>query len=709
MKKISSLYQQIFDNISEGCACFQAVFNEENSPIDFTFLFVNRIFEQDMELEKDEVIGKNLSTVFPSKQHYKMIESLKKSVSHKTREYFELYQEHQKKWYSVQVICPQQGILITLFNDIFQCEAVDENPNLQTKHLLEEEKLLKTVINTLINPIFYKNIAGIYTGCNEAFAEYTGVPKEEIIGASVYDLFPEELADVYYKADCNLLRKKKDQVYETKLKHADGTLRDVVFYKSILLDEKGEARGIVGNVIDITKRKSTERELQQIKKELENALIWKNAIFDTSSIGMLALTGDRIITEVNPMMEELFGFSKDEMMGKNVAMIHVSKETYRHFGVRFYMQTAFHKTVETEYQFKRKDGKLFWAKISGSAIDSKDLSKGVIWAIIDITKRKEKEKEVEEIKGLMEAAFEQNPTPMILMSYPDKVLRIINTASLKFLEIEDMYEHIQENTLDDLVLLNEQISKVYYSDGTLVENEKLPLFLALRGISTKNQELKIITETGKEKWSLVSGGPIFNKQGNLIAGMIAFPEITKLKLIEKELEKKNSLLIEANQILREKSVKDSLTNIYNHQFIFNALQKTLEQAERYEEKVSIMMADIDHFKRVNDVYGHQTGDQVIIGVAKIIRENIRKADLLGRYGGEEYLVILPRTSQKEALVVAEKIRQNIENESFTSQGLKVTISIGVAEYCGEKVTALVNKADECLYKAKRRGRNRIGT
>lgn len=688
MKQNTGLYQYVFDNMSQGCACFQVVLDENNSPTDFIVLSVNSTFEKYTGFRKEKTIGKKLSELLPNRWHLKIIESLKKAASHRTKEYFELYRETQKKWYYVQAFSPEQGFVLTL---------------------LEEKKVLNTVINTLINPIFYKDAVGIYTGCNDAFAEYTGISIDKIVGSSVYDVFPKELADIYYQADNDLMRKKENQVYETKFRYADGTLRDVVFYKSVHLDQAGKVKGIVGSVIDVTERKQAKIELQRIKKQLENALVWKNAVFDNSAIGMLAVTGDRIITEVNPMMEELFGYKKDEMLGQSVNLLHVSKKTYRNFGDIAYMQTAFHEKVETEYKFKRKDGTCFWVKIAGSAIDSQNLDKGVIWAIIDITKRKEKEKEVEEIKALLEAAFEQNPTPMILMSYPDKVLRIINSACLKFLEIEDKLEQLKENTLAELVLQNQHIRNIYSSDGTLVDIKKSPLVQALKGVATKNQELKIITETGKEKWGLVNGAPIFNKQGNQIAGMIAFPEITTIKLIEKELEKKNSLLVEANQILREKSVTDSLTNLYNHQFIFNALQKILEQAERYGEKVTIMMADIDHFKRVNDIYGHQTGDQVIISVAQNISENIRRTDLLGRYGGEEYLIVLPRTSLEDGVIVAEKIRQQIENESFTIHGLKVTISIGVAEYKGEKVTALVNKADECLYKAKRRGRNRIET
>ncbi len=159
------------------------------------------------------------------------------------------------------------------------------------------------------------------------------------------------------------------------------------------------------------------------------------------------------------------------------------------------------------------------------------------------------------------------------------------------------------------------------------------------------------------------------------------------------------------------SIIDPLTQLYNHGFIIKRLEEEFKQAERYGRELSIIMADIDFFKKVNDTYGHQTGDYVLKIVARIMQESVREIDIVGRYGGEEFLLILPETGKKNTRIIAERIRQRIENQKFSQflSAFSITISLGVAEY--EKKlklpSELIKKADTALYKAKEEGRNRV--
>jgi diguanylate cyclase (GGDEF)-like protein len=118
-----------------------------------------------------------------------------------------------------------------------------------------------------------------------------------------------------------------------------------------------------------------------------------------------------------------------------------------------------------------------------------------------------------------------------------------------------------------------------------------------------------------------------------------------------------------------------------------------------------MMIDIDHFKQINDTYGHIRGDSILKELAAVLKENTRKSDLVGRYGGEEFLVMLVETRIEEGYLTAEKIRKTIEQSVF-AEGPRLTVSIGVEEYSGEKVSELIEKADKKLYRAKEEGRNR---
>lgn len=191
-------------------------------------------------------------------------------------------------------------------------------------------------------------------------------------------------------------------------------------------------------------------------------------------------------------------------------------------------------------------------------------------------------------------------------------------------------------------------------------------------------------------------------------------EKVKLKKAKEEIEEKNSQLRKKNQmltninlLLEEKTFRDSLTNLYNHQYINKILEIEVEKAKLTGQKFSVMMLDLDYFKKVNDNFGHQVGDEVLAFLADVLRKNVRKSDIIGRYGGEEFTIILPGASVKQAKEIAERIRSFVEKATFANKELKLTISIGVVEYDGGNAKTILNKADDLLYKAKNNGRNRV--
>jgi diguanylate cyclase (GGDEF)-like protein len=156
---------------------------------------------------------------------------------------------------------------------------------------------------------------------------------------------------------------------------------------------------------------------------------------------------------------------------------------------------------------------------------------------------------------------------------------------------------------------------------------------------------------------------------------------------------------------------DSLTGLLNRRTILYQLNENIKYARRYNEELSMSMLDIDHFKNVNDLYGHLTGDDVLEKVAGIIMQNIRDTDKAGRYGGEEFIIVLPKTGLSPALKLAERIRRTIESFKIKdSQGktLSVTVSQGLTGYKpGDDEYSLISRADKALYQAKKKGRNRI--
>ncbi len=164
-----------------------------------------------------------------------------------------------------------------------------------------------------------------------------------------------------------------------------------------------------------------------------------------------------------------------------------------------------------------------------------------------------------------------------------------------------------------------------------------------------------------------------------------------------------------NDVLSKLSITDELTTLYNRRYIIDQLELRMQEAERYECPLSLMMIDIDNFKHVNDDFGHNVGDEILVKTSLEIKNNLRAHDLLGRYGGEEFLVVLPKTDMDNACIAAQNIRNAVRSIHFKQlSDDQITISIGVAEYKQNmRYKELIKMADNCLYKAKQNGKDRV--
>ena len=171
-------------------------------------------------------------------------------------------------------------------------------------------------------------------------------------------------------------------------------------------------------------------------------------------------------------------------------------------------------------------------------------------------------------------------------------------------------------------------------------------------------------------------------------------------------------LVEKNKRLELLSITDGLTKLHNHRYFQDELSKAFEESQRYERPLSLVMIDIDFFKKVNDTYGHAVGDDVLKAVARLYQESVRSTDLVARYGGEEFAVMMPETELMDAITFAEKIRSLIESTPIETQAgpLKATVSLGVASVPLTRVRTpkdLIIAADKALYRAKKAGRNQV--
>lgn len=209
------------------------------------------------------------------------------------------------------------------------------------------------------------------------------------------------------------------------------------------------------------------------------------------------------------------------------------------------------------------------------------------------------------------------------------------------------------------------------------------------------QQTTAASTQDEEKTESAEQDPFAHKHARIISRLMHF-----IQVVTEELE-------QTNRELTQLSLTDHLTQIHNRVKLDAVLAEEMARATRYQYTFSVILLDIDHFKHVNDTHGHIVGDAVLVRLACILKKHIRENDTLGRWGGEEFLLILPHTDLDRACALAEKLRQTIEAEVFPVAGYK-TCSFGITScYPGDNMTRLLARADHALYEAKNLGRNRV--
>jgi diguanylate cyclase (GGDEF)-like protein/PAS domain S-box-containing protein len=214
--------------------------------------------------------------------------------------------------------------------------------------------------------------------------------------------------------------------------------------------------------------------------------------------------------------------------------------------------------------------------------------------------------------------------------------------------------------------------------------------------------------------------PLFDRNHRLNGRLMVFRDITEQKQVEKKLRQVNdrqqSRLIEIGFLqskLREQAIRDPLTNLFNRRYLEETLEREVARATRENYSVCIMMIDIDHFKQINDTYGHEAGDEVLRVLANTLSEQSRRGDFACRYGGEEFVIVMPNINIETAYERAKNLRQSIHElyVPYRHSNLTITISIGVACYPtnGQSREAILRAADQAMYGAKQAGRDHILT
>jgi len=312
-----------------------------------------------------------------------------------------------------------------------------------------------------------------------------------------------------------------------------------------------------------------------------------------------------------------------------------------------------------------------------------------------------------EEEQMLREAFESSPIPAFVIGRDHRIIcwnRALETMSgilaSEVIGSKDHWKafyHERRPTIADLIVDGRQKEIVLwyqgkYNKSKLIEDayEVTDFFPVLEGGG---------------RWLRFSASALKNVEGVITGAVETLENITDRKLAE-------DALIESETRYRMLSVTDALTDLYNSRHFYDQLRLEIERADRYGHPLSLLLLDIDNFKRFNDTYGHLEGDEVLIRLGEVIRRCLRKTDSAYRFGGEEFTVILPETTGDAATVLAERIRVDQENEDFypleSPEAVHETVSIGVAQYISQEgLRSFLRRADFTMYKAKRRGKNQV--
>ncbi len=362
---------------------------------------------------------------------------------------------------------------------------------------------------------------------------------------------------------------------------------------------------------------------------------------------------------------------------------------------------------DVELSLQTPSGEPVWMTVTGRVIEFEGQPAAFI-AAVDVSRRHRIELELQEQRRVLQQFYDAMTDHVFLLRVePSNVFRLVacNNAMASFFgqRKEQLVQHTLAELLSDPAL-RASIQQRYEA----VVNSKQPAHYEESAPDRDNVLQEFDTMLS----------PLLDDQGNCqyICGISRL--ISDRKQMERALRLTNDHLQEQLQkvenlhtLLREQAMRDPLTNLYNRRYLEESLNRELIRAEREHYPVSVVMLDIDHFKKLNDSYGHPAGDEVLRQLAKLLQDQARLSDIPCRYGGEEFLLVLPHTNTAIAMERAEQWRQAFAGLQVPFAGLQLqtSLSAGVASYPdhGQSAADLINAADRALYTAKHQGRNQV--
>jgi diguanylate cyclase (GGDEF)-like protein/PAS domain S-box-containing protein len=600
---------------------------------------------------------------------------------------------------------PSVGAIIVNYRDITERRQA-ERKNTQLLNVLEAS----------LNEVYIFDAQTLrFEYVNEGARRNLGYSMETLLTLSPVDLKPEFTETSFRKTIEPLLLYEKDNlIFETIHRRENGSLYPVEVHLQ-LVEREGRAL-FLAIINDITERRRADADLRKLSQAVEQSA---NAVVITDTEGR--------IEYANPKFVEVSGYPLSEVMGKKLRILKSGTHTTE-FYQNLWQTIKGGNVWRGEIRNRRKDGTLYWEDCTITPVF--DLSHKLVNFIAvkeDITVRKTLEEAERDQRHLAEA------------------LRDTSTALNGTLKLEEVLDRILDNvgklmTFDmAMVLLVEGhfVRKIRHrgwdpqeaiGEITMGHTQANLINISILQEMRETRRPCLITDTEIDpRWRAIPGmgwvrsflsAPIIIR--GYLAGVInvlsATPGFFTSALSDRLMvfSGQAAVAIENAQLFEQAyylSVTDPLTELINRRHFFDVARLEFERAHRYNRTLSVMMVDVDHFKKINDSFGHAVGDLTLREIAARIMRVVRTNDIVARFGGEEFVVLMPETNLAEALHVAERVRHGvsdipIEKETGT---VLTTLSIGVAELDQESrdMDHLIKCADQALYEAKASGRNRV--
>ncbi len=413
---------------------------------------------------------------------------------------------------------------------------------------------------------------------------------------------------------------------------------------------------------------------------------------------------DLCILYVNKRAISLYGFNSDRSMVSRDAVSFIYPDKTSSDEKEAFAYRIRNGSVNIlSFRYVREDGSHFWAEAEVSAITP---GYGVpvtrMFIIRDVTERRQKVrmylKESEEKYRVLSAQAAEGL--IIAQGQPPRIIKA-NYAICRMLGYE----------LSEIIAMPpSKVKMLIHSDDRSLFFERYKKRVVGENGIPKRYEIRAVAKDKSVRWLEVSSSRI-DLHGRPSVQAV-FVDITDRKKTEEKLASLNEELLASNRRLRQLALRDSHTGLYNHRYLGEIIETELSRSERHVKPLSVLMLDIDYFKSINDVYGHQFGDLILKQFAKLLRRNLRSYDTVARFGGEEFVVILEDTPRERAVSLAQRLLSDINVYLFGNKthNIRLKISIGVSSYPDDKVIKgmdLVDLADKVLNKAKEDGGNRV--